>query len=115
MVQIHRQGDHIGVSDVEGEEATRLHPQFILALTDTWTLQGQPVEWGMEPIMAKLRSMDSWREDTILDSIVAERERREASKAQTNKNEFRARAYDLRKEFAEATNDINTTGLSRVG
>jgi hypothetical protein len=112
MIQIVREAEHRGASDIAGDDVSHIqHPQFILALTDDWTLQGNPVEWGLEPIMAKLNKMDSWKQEKILDKMRAAREREEEVKKQSNRNEIRARAADLRREFAKVTDDINTASL----
>lgn len=114
MLQIYREADHAAASDAdEALSISRPHPQFILALTDTWTLKGKPVEWGMEPILAKLRDMDSWREDKILENMLKIRARNEEDELRSMKNTNRAMAADLRKDFAKATNDINTSTLSK--
>lgn len=112
MLQILREGDKADASDADPAlMISRPHPQFILALTDDWRLSGTPVEWGMEPIMAKLKDMDSWREDKILDNLLKERERNEEDKDRSMRNENRAIAADMRRDFAKATNHINTSTL----
>lgn len=112
MIQIHREGERLEDSDLPEEiESRRPFPQLILCLTDDWTLQGQPVEWGLEPVLKKLRSMDSWTQERIFKDLYEERERNQKTKQQSRKNEYRAIAMDMRKDFARATNDINTSTL----
>lgn len=84
---------------------------FVIALTNTWNHNGVPVEWGLEPIMAQLRSMDAWRYDGIYKDLVDKREREERISKQSYSNDMKARAMDLRRDFAKATNDINTSTL----
>ncbi len=98
----------------EEPDLARLNPQFILALTDTWTLQGQPVEWGLEPLAWKLREMDSWRSDQEIKGMRQERERLKGIQANSKRNDLRAQAADMRKDFARATNEINTSTLEKV-
>jgi hypothetical protein len=116
MLQIYKRGVRWETFTFEGRTLhySRPNPQFILALTDTWTLTGKPVDWGIEPTMSRIREMDSWRDDRIYEDLVKERERAKANKDRAYRNEIRARAYDLRKDFARATNDINTSALEKV-
>lgn len=88
--------------------------QFIFSLTHDWSLSGTPVEWGMEPIMKRVKEMDSWSKQDLLDSMRKKRDRIKDQKEQSIRNDFRARAADLRKDFARATNDINTSTLEKV-
>jgi hypothetical protein len=97
------------------EEAPSSSPtQFILALTEDWTLKGKAVEWGIEPVMHKILEMDSWRDDSILFNLRRERERQKELRDRERKNEMKARAYDMRRDFAKATNEINTSTLEKV-
>lgn len=116
MLQIHRKANRLEASDYNQEEPqlAHLNPQFILALTDTWTLDGQPVEWGLEPLMCKLKEMDSWRSDTEIKGLRRKRERAKEIQANSKRNESRAMAADLRRDFAKATNEINTSTLEKV-
>lgn len=84
---------------------------IILSLTDNWKPNGQPVDWGIEPIMETLRGMDAWNADTFED-MVKRRERAAEDKKRIRDNDYRARALDMRKDFARLTNDINTSSLS---
>lgn len=115
MLQVHRtlsrvKGSQYGLKPANLDE---YHPQFLFALTDTWTLFGQPVDWGIEPLMETLRSLDQWNAETFED-MVKRRERNKADQERIRDNEFRARAADMRKDFARATNDINTSTLEKV-
>ena len=88
--------------------------QFILALTEDWKLTGHAVEWGIEPVMQKILEMDSWRDDSTLSQIRKERERQKDIREQSRRNDLKARALDMRRDFARATNDINTSTLEKV-
>lgn len=99
-----------GFSEDEAAESSPV--VLVLALTDTWKASGRPVDWGLEPLMAQVRSMDSWSQGNFLDSMRRARERKEEDRKQSLRNEVRARAADLRKDFAKATNEINTAGLT---
>lgn len=86
----------------------------VLFLTDNWKINGRPVEWGIEPIMDRIRELDCWNKDRFYEEFVAERERLSNNKKRAFKNEVKARAADMRKDFAKAVNDINTSSLGKV-
>ena len=95
----------------EASHSSKPNVNFILALTDDLKLTGNPVEWGIEPIIATLKSWDNWRDDTQFEKMKKRREFNEESEKNSQKHEFRARAADMRKDFARATNEINTSSL----
>lgn len=112
MVQIWREAEHWHAAELLDGETPHSRPtQFITALTDTWRLDGTPVDHGIEPVMRRIRSMDSWNKTGVLDEMRKNRERAKEDKARQTKNENIARAHDLRKDFAKAVNDINTSSL----
>lgn len=79
---------------------------WVISLTDDWSDEGRPVDWGIEPLWRKFLQMDSWRDDTGYERFVERRRRYEQDQERFRRNEFRARAADARKDFAKATNDI---------
>ena len=86
-------------------------PQFILATTENWTQTGVPVEWGLEKIIDRLRFMDSWsRLETPLAGMRSRREAMEKDRVRSQRNEHRAIAADMRRDFARATNEIRFGG-----
>lgn len=115
-VQIYRKSVRWEYFEFEGMKFaySRLNPWFTLSLTDNWRIDGKPVEWGIEPLMDRLRSMDQWRDDRTYDQLCSERERNEENRKRAYRNEVRARAYDMRRDFARATNDINTSTLEKI-
>ncbi len=99
-------GSHLSVS--------RPMPDPVMFLTDNWKITGKPVDWGTEPVMNRIREFDAWNHDDIIDEVIAERETLKNNKAREFRNNLRASAADLRKEFAEAVNDINTSTIDMV-
>lgn len=84
--------------------------QFILAVTDDWTLGGEPVEWGIEPILDQLKFMDSWRDDSYYDRMMRYRENEEKLKQRSKKNNLRALAMDSRRDIAKASDELRFGG-----
>lgn len=114
MIRILRKGDRLEASDYNQKEPelAGLNPQLILSLTHDWKPSGRPVNWGVEPVLEMLRSMDSWTDPRMFSRMVERRERMEVDSERSKRNEIRARAADMRSDFARATNDINTAGLT---
>ncbi len=88
--------------------------QLVLPVTDNWNESGKPVDWGIEPIFWKIQQLDSWRDDGDYARFVRQREQNKQNKERANRNEMKAIAYDCRREFAQATNDINTSTLDKT-
>jgi len=84
--------------------------QFILAITDDWTLGGKPVEWGIEPILDQLKFMDSWRDDSYYDRMMRYRENEEKLKQRSKQNNLRALAMDSRRDIAKASDTLRFGG-----
>lgn len=116
MVQIHRKLDGFKTTNGYQEELLPedVHPQFILALSDTWKANGNPADWGIEPVMEMIRGMDSWNDEDSYYTMVKRRESESVDKKRSFRNEIRARAHDMRRDFARATNDINTSSLAKT-
>lgn len=87
---------------------------LVLPITDNWQEWGKPVDWGIEPILQKIQQLDGWRDDEDYDRFVKDRENRKADKQRAHRNEMRALAADCRREFAHATNEINTSTLEKI-
>lgn len=87
---------------------------LVFMCTDNWIETGTPVDWGLEPIYWQLQKLDGWRDDTDYDRFCEDREKAKSNKLRAFRNDIRARAYDLRKDFAKATNDINTSTVEKT-
>jgi len=87
---------------------------LVLPITDTWLETGMPVDWGIEPILSMIQKTDAWRDDTDYDRFCEARAQRKRNRERAFRNEIRAIAADTRREFARATNDINTSTLAKI-
>lgn len=101
--------------DVEGKQVTFILPDFhlVFALTDTWNLHGKPREWGSLVILDRLQKHDLWNRDLARESI----ESIESAKATRDRaidNHIESYLIENRREFARATNDINTGTLKKT-
>lgn len=85
----------------------RYDPLYCFALTDNWTIQGKPVDWGLEPVMNHLREIDAWNRD-LEEAYERDWEKKEESKKRAQRSELEAIAGEVRRPFAKATSDIRT-------
>lgn len=88
-------------------------PHYVFALTDTWSVNGTPVEWGILPIMARLRAMDLWKEETEVDRMKEHSEKVDLAKEKDMRNNIESFMYEFRSQFAKATDGINTSSLEK--
>jgi hypothetical protein len=89
-------------------------PNLLMSLTDTWTAQGNPVPWGAEVILNRIKAHDLWRDDTFVERWIKDQEKAEASKQRAFRNNVESFLYDFRGQFHKATNEINTSLLNKV-
>lgn len=92
----------------------RDYDALVVAVTDTWLDSGTPVDWGIEPLLEEIQKLDGWRDDGDYDRFCIERDNNKRNKERAFKNDMRARAADLRREFAKSVNDVNTSSLEKI-
>lgn len=115
MIQIWRTADSWRAADlIDGESDSSQPMQFITALTDNWSVTGNPIDLGLDPLMWKIQEMDSWSKGSMLEDMRRAREKAKEERLRQRKNENKAIAYDMRKEFAKAVNEINTSTLEKI-
>jgi|SRR6478736_4000729 len=89
-------------------------PHFLFPLTDDWTVNGRPVEWGIEVIMARIKAHDLWRDDSFVEQLLQSYEKRAESRERDRKNNLEAFLYDYRSVFQKATDGVNTSSLAKL-
>jgi hypothetical protein len=87
---------------------------FVTALTHNWAADGSPREWGIEVIKARLRAMDLWRDNNVVDELMLCYEKQKESERKDFRNNVESFLYDFRRQFARATSDINTSLLPKI-
>ena len=87
---------------------------YVFSLTDNWTIKGSPRDWGIDPILNRLRAHDLAHNPDFFDQLNEMGEKIEESKRRDFSNSVESFMYDFRSEFAKATNDINTSCLEKI-
>lgn len=93
--------------------ALRPTPHFVTALTHNWNIRGESVDWGIEPIMARLRSLDLWKRDIVAD--IEQQEQRHAEAVERDrKNTVESFLSDFRGQFKKTFSDVNTASMEKT-
>lgn len=95
-----------------GRSADPYH--FVTALTNNWTVRGTPRDWGLEVIQNRLAAHDLWKNETIVDRVNAEAEQNALSRERAMNNSVESFLYDFRRQFARATDGVNTSSLAKI-
>jgi hypothetical protein len=110
-----RRGKRIESYDVDGVgiDFVRPAPHFVFALTENWSMDSRPVDWGLEPILQRLKDIDLWNRD-----LVSEQEKlydkNKASRDRALDNHIESYLKDHRRDFARATNDVSTANMNKI-
>lgn len=110
-----RKGTRVETYDVNGTaiDFLRPAPHFVFALTHDWNLSGDPCDRGLEQIRARLVEIDLWNRDLVAEIEKREEEREKAHNRELD-NHIESYLLDHRREFAKATNDVNTASMSKA-
>ena len=89
------------------------HPHYVFSLTHNWNLNGRPVDWGLEPIVARVKAMDLWNRNIVEDMIAGYAED-EKCQERTRNNSIESFLYDFRSQFKKTFSDVNTSNLKKT-
>lgn len=85
---------------------------YVFSLTDDWTVKGDPVPWGLCPIIERLRAIDMWNDDTFRRMEMGNAKVDE-SKTRSFRNNIHAFFADFRSQLAKDTKDVNTALMDK--
>lgn len=92
----------------------RASPHFVCALTDNWQANGLPVEWGLEPIMKRIRENDLWSRDRLADELIESYEKKSESLKRDRINKIESLLLDNKHEIRDAFSNINVANLKKT-
>lgn len=89
---------------------------YVCSLTDNWNKNGEPCDWGILPIINKLKAHDMASDGGVefWNMIVKDYEKNAESKRRDFDNSVESFLYEFRPQFARATNDVNTACLAKL-
>ncbi len=88
-------------------------PHYIMSLTEDWTGRTRPVDWGVEPIMRRLKEIDDWGSDSSFERMLRDNERIEERKKKSFASLTEDVALEWRKDFKKHTEDILTHSVDK--
>jgi hypothetical protein len=93
--------------------ATKEMGDIVFSLTDNWSITGEPVDWGIEVIMARIKACDMWNRGfaNIIEEMDKEALKADESKERSRHNTVESFLYDFRDAFKESTKHINTANM----
>lgn len=102
--------------EVDGHTIIHARPDkhLIFAITDNWKMSGRPVEWGMEPVRARLNAMDMQQRADFMQELEASYEKDAKSMDRKLDNSLESFLYDARDKFKSDFKDINTANLAKI-
>lgn len=71
------------------------------------------MEWGVEPVIARLRAMDLWNSGITADDIIEQHEKADEQELKDFRNNIESFLLDFRRQFAKATDGVNTSLLEK--
>lgn len=88
-------------------------PKLVCSLTDNWNITGSPVEWGIEPVVQRLKSIDNWGDFNKVKDLKKnyDKELDEKDHARRSRDEDFLREF--RPQFKKAFNDVNTSNMDK--
>lgn len=76
--------------------------QFVISLTENWTLRTKPRAWGIDWVLNKIREMDMLANERLLEDLDAKNEKVEESERRAFRNKTEAFFAEHRRDFARA-------------
>lgn len=115
VMGVYRRG-HRWVTDRLGSSVIGVltfSPHFIFALTDNWRTNGKPVDWGIEPVLARIKALDLWNRD-IASEVIEQNEKIDESNKRDLSNSIESFCYEFRDHFKRAFGDTRIANMDKT-
>lgn len=87
-------------------------PDYVFALTDTWALNGQPIEWGPLVVLKHLREIDLAHDSKVLEKMDEKNEKVDQIKMKDMRNQHEAFVSDNKRSFQKVFSEFNMSNVS---
>lgn len=87
--------------------------QLVFALTDTWTVKGNPIDWGIDDVLGRIRKLDTWENKNFYEELDAENDKVDERNRRAMRNEIEAFWGHERDRFKDAFKDTLTHSMSK--
>jgi hypothetical protein len=85
----------------------------VFHLTDNWNVSGNPIDWGIEPIMKMLRYSDPRNSGAFLHEKDALNAKFEASQLRARKNMFEGMAQEVLPVYKKIRSEVNLANANK--
>jgi len=112
---VYRKSQRVEAYDFEGQTLLNVlpSPHFIFALTDNWKSDGRSVNWGLMPILERIKAIDLWNRD-LAEECLEREEKAKVIREKDARNSMENFLYDYRGQFKSVFKDINTSSLEKI-
>lgn len=87
---------------------------YIMSLTDTWTVFGNPTFYGETYLLDRLGFIDTWKSDSMANQMEKHNEKIDQSSKRAFNNEVEAFTHDFRNDFKKTFSDVNTSSMEKI-
>jgi hypothetical protein len=92
---------------------SRRVPQYIFAITDTFTQSGKPIDMGIEPLLQRIKSIDGHGDFNASQHVISNLEKDLESTAKDQTRMFEDLAYEVQPMFKKAFGDVLTHSFEK--
>lgn len=89
-------------------------PQLVFCLTDTWTANGKPIDWGALVVLDRLKKHDVWNNEALFAELEREEEEEERRQERNIMNSTEAFLSESHKDFKETFKDVRTCNFDKT-
>jgi hypothetical protein len=87
--------------------------QYVFAITDNWSMSGEPRDWGIDDVLGHLRMIDALANKRMFEEMDERNEQVDETNQRHLRTEMEGFWSHERRRFAKATDGILTHSLSK--
>jgi len=88
--------------------------QYVMSLTKDWSAHGEPVNWGLLPILDKLKRIDNHNNELLFQEVEEQAKKADESRDRARRNQHEDFAHEFHRSFKKTFNDVNTANLEKI-
>lgn len=114
-LQVMRESFKMVPHDIDGKTVLVKMPNhhYIMSLTEDWTGKTRPVDWGLEPIIKRIKEIDDWGSESSFERLLKENAKRDEIKSKRFASLTEDAVKEWRKDFKKHTSDILTHSVEK--
>lgn len=104
---------HLGMIVIDRKASVSAPAQRVFALTDDWTMNGKPRDWGAEVVLDRLKKHDLATNTRLMQDLEEREEELAKQKERDLENKNEAWAYEYHRTFKETFKDTLTHSMDK--